>query len=92
MRDTFKKILTAATFAMFIALPLGTQAADNNINNATMTAAKGSVKEILAEIRSDPRGVNGEVIKSAEVLPFGTYDNTVASCWVCGGWGCIWVC
>ena len=90
MRDTFKKTLTAAVFAMIVVLPSGAQAADTN-SNATVTA-KGSVKEILAEIRSDPRGIDGEVIKNAKVLPFGTSDNTVANCWVCVLEQCYWIC
>jgi hypothetical protein len=90
MRDTFKKTLTAVVFAMFVALPFGAHAADVN-NNATITA-KGSVKEILADIRSDPKGIDGEVIKSAKVLPFGNKDTTVASCWYCDSWGCTWIC
>jgi len=92
MRDTFKKTLTAAIFAMFVALPLGAQAADANMHNATTTAAKGSVKEILADIRSDPRGIDGEIIKAAKVLPFGINDTTTAYCWHCGAGGCIWIC
>ncbi len=92
MRNTFKKNLTAAIFAMFIALPLSVQATDANVDYSTSTAAKGSVKEILADIRSDPRGVDGEIIKSAKVLPFGNHDTVVASCWYCGGTGCIWIC
>jgi len=91
MRDTFKKTLTAAVFAMFVALPFGAHATDVN-NNATITA-KGSVKEILADIRSDPRGIDGEVIKSAKVLPFGNKDTTVSSCWWCPLPGqCYYIC
>ncbi len=81
MRDTFKKTLTAAAFAMLVALPLGAHAADTN-NNIT-TAAKGSVKEILNEIRSVPRGFDGEIIKTTKILPFGTQDTNVAGCVFC---------
>ncbi len=91
MRNTIKKTLTAAAFAMFVALPLGAYATDTN--SYVTATAKGSVKEILADIRSDPRGTDGEVIKSAKVLPFGNKDTTIASCWYCFLPGqCIWVC
>jgi len=92
MYDSFKKTLTAAAFAMFVALPFGAHAVDSNVHNATTTAAKGGVKEILADIRSDPRGIDGEVIKSAKIVPFGTSDTTTAYCWVCGSGGCLWIC
>jgi len=92
MRDTFKKTLTAAIFAMFVALPLTAQATDTTIDNNLTTAAKGSVKEILADIRSDPKGIDGEIIKTSRVLPFGNRDTVVASCWYCGSTGCLWVC
>ncbi len=90
MRDTFKKTLTAAAFAIFVTLPLGAQAADANINSTT--AAKGSVKEILADIRSDPRGADGEVIKTTKVLPFGTQDTNVAGCVICIAGMCFHTC
>ncbi len=92
MRHTFKKTLTAAIFAMFVALPLAAQAANSNIDNNLTTATTGSVKEILADIRSDPKGIDGEIIKTSGLLPFGNPDTVVASCWVCGGTGCLWIC
>jgi len=90
MRDTFKKSLTAAIFTMLVALPFGAHAADTNSN--TTIAAKGSVKEILADIRSDPMGIDGEVVKSAKVLPFGNQDTTTPYCWFCIMGQCWWIC
>jgi len=92
MRDTFKKILTAATFAMLIVLPLGAQAIDENIKAATNTAAKGSVKEILSEIRSVPRSIDGQVTKSTKAIPFVNQDNDAAGCLVCINGICVPTC
>ncbi len=90
MKNTFKKTLTAAAFAMLVALPFGAQAADTN-NNIT-TAAKGSVKEILNDIRSMPKGFDGELIKTTIVLPFGNQDTNVAGCVVCYAGMCFHTC
>jgi len=90
MRDTFKKTLTAAVFAMFVALPFGAHAADTS--SYTTIAAKGSVKEILADIRSDPKGIDGEVIKRSKALPFSNQDNDVAGCVICVNGDCWHAC
>lgn len=90
MQNSFKSTLTATAFALLVTLPFSAHAADDQGNNTT--AAKGSVKEILTDIRSNPRGADGEIIKSSKLLPFGNQDNNLADCIVCSGGYCVNVC
>jgi len=90
MRDTFKKTLAAAIFAMFVTLPLGAHAADNS--NATMPSAPATVKEALRMITSTPKGMDGELLGRA-ASPINTHETSIAGCqWVCTGAGCEYIC
>ncbi len=91
MHNTFKKTLTAAIFAMFVALPLSAQAVDNG--DTTTANMPVSVQETLNTITSIPKGIDGELIRTTAASPVNTHHTTVAQCiFICIGGDCDWVC
>ncbi len=92
MRDSFKKTLTAAIFAMFVALPLGALAAEQpGVAPAHMPA---SVQESLSSIVSTPLTSDGGlIVDRINQTPFTTHETTSASCVVlCFAGECTYFC
>ncbi len=92
MRNSLKKTLTAAIFAMFVALPLGAQATEQaGVAPAHMPA---SVQESLSSIVSTPLTSDGGlIIDKLNKTPFTTHETTNAWCvWVCMAGACYQFC